>query len=58
MSDKYHSLVESLLQQKKFPLQFVSRKRIECAEGLVHEQYFGIGGQCPCYSDALPLAAG
>ena len=52
-----HGFLEPLLQLQKFTLQFVARKRVECAEGLIHKENRWIRGQGARHADSLPLSS-
>ena len=58
MSDEHNGFSQALLQGQKFALQFCASDGVERAEGFVHEQKRGIGGQSSSHADSLALAPG
>jgi hypothetical protein len=58
VSDKDDGFAKAAGEGAKFALKFGAGDGIECAEGLVHQQDGGIGGEGASDADALALAAG
>src|SRR5215471_19031006 len=58
VSDEDNGLFQALLQGLKLALQLRACDRIESAEGFVHQENGGIGGEGAGYADALALSAG
>ncbi len=48
-------LLQPLLESEQFPLLRVARQRVQCAEGLVHQEVRGVGRQRSSDADALLL---
>src|SRR5579872_42411 len=57
VGDKYRGFMQALLQAQEFTLQLRPRKRIESAEGFIHQQDGRVCRQGAGDSHALPLAA-
>ena len=58
VGDEQDRLPELALQVDELVLHLTADERVECGEGLVHEQDVGLGGQGPSQSDPLTHSAG
>ena len=58
MGDEDDGLPQLGLDAGHLALEVAAHERVDGAEGLVHEEHLGVGGQCPGHTDPLGLAAG
>ncbi len=58
MGDEQDGFLQGALQAQQLVLHLRANQRVEGAEGFVHDQHIGVGGQCPGQADPLAHATG